>query len=199
MAATFLLIRHAEHELLGRVLTGRLPGVTLSETGWRQAERLARHLAQAGLTALQSSPAERTMQTAAPIAAASGLRCVPTEALDEIDFGAWTGKSFEDLAADPRWRAWNDERGRARAPGGEFMGRVQARILGHLEDMAAAEPDGRIAMVSHGDVIKAAVLGLIGAPLDAIATIEIEPAGITTLVVGDWGGKVLGLNARALP
>jgi len=199
MAATFLLIRHAEHELLGRVLTGRMPGVALGERGRRQAGLLASRLAASGLTAVQSSPLERAMQTAAPIAAASGLNCDPAEALTEIDFGAWTGKSFTELTADPRWRAWNAERGRAVTPGGESMLQVQSRILGHLKAMSTAEPAGRIALVSHGDVIKAAVLGIMGASLDAFAAIEIEPASITTLVLGDWGGKVVGLNERVGP
>ena len=43
--------------------------------------------------------------------------------------------------------------------------------------------------MSHGDVIKAALLYHLGLPLDAYGRFEIEPASISTLVVGDWGAE----------
>ena len=70
---TFHLIRHGAHDLLGRVLTGRMPGVALNEAGRAQAAGLAAALAGGGIAAVVSSPLQRARETAAPIAARLGL------------------------------------------------------------------------------------------------------------------------------
>lgn len=196
MATTFLFVRHAAHDLLGKVLTGRMPGVTLGAAGLAQAAALGRRLRAVDIAAVQSSPRERAQQTARPIAAALGLTCETVPALDEIDFGAWTGKAFDDLDPDPHWRTWNAERATARAPGGESMREAQARVSAHLERLRARRPGRRIVLVSHGDVIKAALLHALGCSLDAIARIEIAPASVSTVVLGDRGGTIIGLNER---
>jgi len=51
-----------------------------------------------------------------------------------------------------------------------------------------------VVLVSHADVIKAALLYHLGLPLDAHARFDVDPASISTLAVGDWGAKVIRLN-----
>ena len=68
------LVRHGQVENPRRVLYGRLPGYHLSARGQAQAELLAGHFAGARLAAVLASPLERAQQTAAPIAAAHGLK-----------------------------------------------------------------------------------------------------------------------------
>lgn len=196
MATTFLLVRHADHELLGKVLAGRMAGVSLSAAGRQQAEKLARHFGQSGIAMVQSSPRQRALETARPIAAAAGLPCETAAALDEIDFGTWTGKRFDELTADARWKAWNEARGASRAPDGENMREVQGRIMAHLERLSAAHAGDQLVLVSHGDVIKAAIFHVVGAPLDAINRLEVAPASVSTIVLGSWGGKVVAVNER---
>lgn len=193
---TIHLVRHATHDLLDRVLTGRMPQVNLADQGRLQADKLAQHFRSREITAVQSSPRERAMQTAQPIAWEAGLVCETVPALEEIQIGEWTGQTFVALANDARWRAWNASRSAARAPGGESMGEVQARLMDHLYAMQAADPEGRIVMVSHADVIKAALLHVIGASLDAYGRLEIAPASISTIVIGPWGAKVLSMNEQ---
>jgi probable phosphoglycerate mutase len=194
VTTTFFLVRHAAHALLGRTLVGRMSGIVLGEPGLQQARAVALRLAAAGLDAVQTSPRERAVETAEPIAASAGLRLEVAAAIDEIDVGAWTGRSFDELRGDPRWTAWNTARSVTCAPGGESMLNVQARVVGHLDQLRAAYPDGRVAMVSHGDVIKAAVLYYLGLPVDAVARVEVGPASVSTLCVGDWGARLLSLN-----
>lgn len=196
MTTTFYLVRHAAHGLLERVLTGRMPQVHLAELGHAQARRLALHFAKINLSVVQTSPRERAEETARPIAQASNRPCETVAALDEIDIGDWTGKSFAELAGDPQWRQWNQARGSARAPGGESMGEVQRRIMDHLHQMCLAHPGGRVVVVSHADVIKAALLQVLHAPLDAFGSFDIAPASISTLLLGDWGGRIVALNER---
>src|SRR5947209_5293774 len=116
---TFFLVRHAEHSLLHQVLVGRMAGVRLSSTGYARARALAECLKGQGLTAVQSSPRERACETAALIAREAAIPFELAPALDEIDYGEWTGRSFASLADDSGWIGWNAERGRIRPPGGE--------------------------------------------------------------------------------
>jgi probable phosphoglycerate mutase len=188
------LVRHGSHDRLGRILCGRMSGVTLSERGEAEARAVAERLAHEDLAALYSSPMERTLQTAAAVAQATGLPAQTDDDLTEVDYGGWTGARFEDLAADDRWGGWNAERGPSRAPGGETLAEVQARMRRFLERIRARHPDQRIAVVSHGDPIRSILIDALGAPLAAIDRLEISPASVSVLVAGDWGSKIFSLN-----
>src|SRR3546814_17981479 len=78
-------------------------------------------------------------------------------ALDEIDFGEWSGRAFESLKDLDDWRRWNETRGQSRPPGGERIIEVQSRIADHFDEMRRTMPEGTVVMVSHADVIRAAV------------------------------------------
>lgn len=198
MTATILLIRHAAHSHLGRVLSGRLPGIELSPEGREQAQRLARTLRQVELAAVHASPVQRARETAQAIAAGrDGLPVEQHPALDELDFGDWTGCTFSDLAGDPRWRRWNEARAAGVAPGGESMAAAQRRAWDHVGAAAAAHPGRTLAMVSHCDLIRAVIVQILGLPLDAIFRFEIDPASVSRVAVGPWGAKVLSLNEGA--
>jgi broad specificity phosphatase PhoE len=194
VTTTFHLVRHAAHERVGSTLCGRMPGVRLGAVGREQAARLARRFANENIAAVQSSPLERAQETAQPIAEALGHEVERAEASLEIDFGSWSGRSFEELANDPGWGAWNAARAVNRPPGGESMLEAQARFVSHLERMRAKHSGGAVVLVSHSDVIKAGLLYHLGLPIDGYQRIEIEPASISTLAIGDWGSKVIRLN-----
>ena len=191
----FHLVRHAEHGLLGRVLTGRMPGVPLNERGREQAVWLARHFASRAVAAVVSSPLQRAQETAAPIAAALGLEVATDAGLDEIDFGGWTGMTFEALQGAPGWQAWNQFRGTAPTPGGETMVEALGRALRCLARWREAVPDGEVVLVSHQDVLKAVLAYSLGAPLDLMQRMELGAGSCSALrVFGDGGGQVEGIN-----
>lgn len=193
-----LFLRHGHHDRLGRILCGRMPGVSLSETGRAEARAVAETLARrfAGETVrVLSSPQPRTRETAAPLAAALGAEAGIAPDLDEIAYGDWTGKPFAELEGDPAWTAWNTQRGSARPPGGESMAEVQTRV-GGLLDRLAAEAGPPVLLVSHGDPIRAALLGVLGLPLDACDRIVVAPASCSELELWPGGGRVVSLNER---
>jgi broad specificity phosphatase PhoE len=173
-------------------LSGRTPGLGLSAEGAAQAERLGARLSAERLDRVQASPLDRTMQTARAIA--GDLPVEQVAALNEVDFGDWTGRTFDDLAGDPQWDGWNRARGSASAPGGETMVAAQARIVTHLESLARDHDGESIAVVTHCDMIRAAVAWVLGLPLDHLLRFDIDPASVTRITLGDWGGRVLGLN-----
>lgn len=194
MTTTAFLVRHGAHDRLGKVLCGRMDGVSLSDKGRREAEGLAERLKPEGLSAVYSSPLARTLETARPIARAAGLETIPESDLLEIDFGAWTGRPFDALETDPGWQVWNAQRAHARPPGGESLLEVQARLARWLERVRAQHPGQRIAAVTHSDVIKAVVALVLGSSLDQHDRLEISPGSVSVLALGDWGLKLLSLN-----
>jgi broad specificity phosphatase PhoE len=193
---TIHLVRHAVHPLVNRVLVGRTGGIQLGKEGREQAEALAQRLAGDEIGAVQSSPQQRALETAALIAAPLGLVVDIVPELDEVDFGQWAGCSFEELNRDRRWAAWNSERGTARPPGGETMLELQKRILGHLDRLEAEKPKEKLVLVSHAEVIRAALLHFLGIALDSFARVEIAPASISTLLLNGSGAQVIGCNDR---
>ncbi|TIL68204.1 histidine phosphatase family protein [Mesorhizobium sp.] len=198
MTTTFFLIRHAAHDNVGDYLAGRMAGVCLGETGRAQASRLASHMAPRPLAAICCSPRERTMETAKPIAIACNREKITIrQELDEIDFGAWSGKTFEELSQDADWLTWNSQRQQARTPGGETMLEVQQRVVSLMQQLRKPYQNQSVALVSHADVIKAAVCKVLGLPLGDCFRFDIDPASITTVVSGDWGSKLIRLNEAA--
>ncbi|MDK1490812.1 histidine phosphatase family protein [Sinorhizobium sp. 7-81] len=196
MTTTFLLVRHAAHDRVGNFLAGRTSDVPLGHAGRAQAERLAARLAGEDIAAIYASPRRRTQETAAAIAAASAIAEVKTaDALDEVDFGSWSGKTFEVLNTDPLWQQWNCRRSLVRTPGGETMLDVQHRVMAFVETLAARERDKKIALVSHADVIKALICHVLGLSVDAWSRLEVGPASVSAVAAGDWGAKVLTVNA----
>lgn len=194
LTVSIFLIRHAAHEHLGRTLSGRLPDLPLSDAGAHQARRLAMRLAGLRFAAIHSSPVQRARETAAQIAAGRSLQPETVDALDEIDFGAWTGKSFAELEHEPGWSDWNSERGSARAADGETMAQAQSRIVGHIEQLAVRHEGSAVALVSHCDLIRAALARYLQLPLDHMLTFDVDPASVSRIAVGDWGGRVLSIN-----
>jgi broad specificity phosphatase PhoE len=197
LAATILLVRHAVHTQFNQRLSGRTAGVPLSDAGREQARALATYLSQDGIARVECSPLDRTRETAATLAEVTGAPLVEHEALLEIDMGDWTGRALDSFGDDPAWHAWNEQRGTARIPGGESMGQAQERIVGHVQQVAAAHAGSTIALVSHSDMIRAALAWALGLGLDNLLRFDIDPASVSRLVVGEWGARVLSINERA--
>jgi broad specificity phosphatase PhoE len=195
VTATIFLLRHAAHDNVGGYLAGRMAGINLGPDGLAQADRLGERMRAERFDALYASPRERTQQTAAAVAKARGGMAVETvEALDEVDFGTWSGSTFDELNTLPDWRHWNERRSMATTPAGDTMLAVQQRAVGFIRPFAAGQEDSRIALVSHADVIRALVAHVLGLPVDSWQRFDISPASITTMVIGPWGGKLLTIN-----
>ncbi|MCD2325288.1 histidine phosphatase family protein [Sphingomonas sp. IC-56] len=194
MTATISLIRHASHAHLGKILSGRMPGIGLSPAGQSEAELLADHLRLHEFVAIHSSPVQRARETAAAIAAGRSLEVEIAEPLNEIDFGDWTGRAFEALSDDPDWHHWNEQRAVATPPRGESMAAAQARVFAYLQRLAHDHPGENVAVVTHCDIIRAALAQVLGLSLDAFHRFDVDPASVSRIAMGDWGARVLSIN-----
>jgi broad specificity phosphatase PhoE len=176
---TVHLLRHGRHADVGCRLTGRGQDGGLTAAGEAEVRQSAERLAGAPPTAIFASPRRRTLETAALLGSRFGLTVTIADALDEIDFGDWTGRSFEELDRDPRWTEWNTRRGSARCPGGESQAEAQARALAFAFEAASAEE--RPLLVTHCDIVRALVCWSQRRPLDDIHSVSCEPASLTEL------------------
>ena len=192
-----LLIRHGENEYVkkGR-LAGRMPGVHLNDKGRAQAQALAEALANLPVKAVYSSPMERTMETAEPLAGIHKLEVVPRDGLLEVDYGEWQDKTLKQLARRKLWKTVQSAPAHMRFPGGESFGEAQLRIAEELTGLARShKKKDVIACVGHSDMIKLAVAYFLGLPLDLFQRLIVQPASITTLHLSpDQGARLINLN-----
>jgi len=190
----FLLIRHATTDTVGKRLSGRAAGVHLNEMGKTQALTLAQRLTNTSIAAIYSSPLERAIETAAPIATTHQLETIVCNDFLEIDFGAWTNCSFEELQHQKQFQLFNSFRSATRIPSGELMLEAQARIVAGMQQLCIQHPNETVAIVSHADLIKAAITYYAGIHLDLFQRIEISPASVSIVEVYEETARIMLVN-----
>jgi broad specificity phosphatase PhoE len=180
-----VLVRHATCAQMGRVLLGRSVDSPLDERGEGQARVVAKRLLAFPDLVVESSPRRRARHTAGIIASQSDTVVRIAPEMDEVDFGSWSGQSFEELAGDPQWQRWNKYRGVSRTPAGECIRDVQTRALAHFRKLEHTFGDRTIAIVTHAEVIRSVMLLALPAPIDEYHRFEIGPASLTWLTFKD--------------
>lgn len=197
LSMILLLVRHGLTSVTGQKLTGRLPGFGLSEEGRSQARASAERLSSVPVQAVYSSPMERCVQTAEIIASAHGKSVETVEALSEIDYGKWQGKSFKTLYKNPGWKKLRARPADFRFPGGETLRNAQTRGVQGVEELRARHPedkDGAVIACSHSDMVRLLVAAYLGLGIDLYDRINIAPGSITAIAVGDGTPALLSLN-----
>lgn len=191
-----LFVRHGQTPTTGASLPGRAPGLHLAEAGVAQADAAAARIGALGsVSAVYSSPMERTRETAAPIARACKLRVRKAPGLIECDFGDWTGRKLAQLRKRREWRTVQRYPSGFRFPGGESFAEMQSRAVDTVHDLVAAHPGQTIVAVSHADVIKAIVAAATGTHLDLFQRIVVSPCSITAVLYTSEGPIVLTVNS----
>ena len=187
--ATVVLVRHGRSTAnTAGVLAGRLPGVRLDERGEEQVAHLAERLEGVRLATVLTSPLERCRATAE--AAISKVVPAPTPveepALLECHYGAWQGRSIEELAKEELWRTVQAHPSAARFPDGESLVEMSSRVV-----RAVREHDARVEaehgpgavwlLVSHGDPLKAVLADALGMHLDLFQRLVVDPASASVV------------------
>ncbi len=194
---TFYLIRHGENDYIGKGhrLAGWLPGVHLNDRGRAQATALAQYFSKVRLRGIYSSPLERTMETAEPIAKAKGLPVEKREGLGEIGYGRWEGQTLKTLSKRKLWPMIQNTPSLARFPDGESFVEAQNRVVSEIENLRSIHksPKASIACVSHADVIKLIIAHYLGLPLDLFQRIVVMPASVSILQI-DQTPRLIVLN-----
>ncbi len=194
-----LLIRHGENDYIktGK-MAGRIPGVHLNERGREQAEALGRVLSDVPIKAIYSSPLERALETAEPIARVHKLMIQVEAGLLESDVGKWQGRPWKSIRLLKVWKIVQRSPSRFRFPEGESFPEMQTRVVSALERIVKKhhKPQEIIACVFHADPIKLAVTHFIGLPLDHFQRLGCDTGSVTVLGVHEMGASLLKLNQR---
>jgi broad specificity phosphatase PhoE len=155
--AEVLLVRHGETDWNRENRFQGHADPPLNELGREQAAELATLLAGEELAAVYSSPLQRAFETARVVAEPHGLAAAPVEGLKEVDVGSWQALTRGEIEQrfPEQFRRWLDhERGWDDGESYEEMG---ARVVAALEELAARHEGERIAAVTHGGPIRAAL------------------------------------------
>ncbi|MEO7125699.1 MAG: MSMEG_4193 family putative phosphomutase [Nakamurella sp.] len=207
--STVILVRHGRSIANGQhVLAGRTPGVGLDPAGVAQAAMLVERLANCTISAIVSSPLERCRATVEPLAKARTLPVTIDDRLNEVDYGAWTGRGLAELRDEPAWRTVQEHPSAMVFPQGEALAAVSARAVAAAREHAAANTNGAVLLCSHGDVLGAILADALGMHLDQFQRLVISPASVSVirytstrcfvLRLGDTG-TLSGIGAEQAP
>jgi broad specificity phosphatase PhoE len=194
-----LLIRHGQTDWnRDRRIMGRKP-VPLNKTGRAEARALAKALKGVPIDAIYTSPVLRAVETAGHLrnGRRTAIRRAPEMA--EIDYGHWIGKTFEEVIPEKAFRVYHKTPRKARAPGGEPMREVFGRTVAFIEKLRKRHKKGRIAVVSHADVIKTVLVHYLGMDYDHLLKLRIDNASISLLWFYKERVRVMAVNALPAP
>ena len=197
--AKIVLLRHAHSTANSAgILSGQLSGVSLSKDGTRQAHELSERIGATVFDSIRVSPMQRCEETISPWLASKYSRGVNDYQLDdgiiEMNYGSWSGRKLSSLRREPLWKLIQSKPSKVKFPEGERFTAMQKRALVSVREAAASKKNGIHLLVSHGDVIKAVVAGLIDLKLDNFQSLVIDPASITILDVDAHSARLIMFN-----
>ncbi len=198
MGVDLVIVRHGRTAWNREVrFRGRMD-LPLDEVGLQQAEAAARAVFARwpALSAIYSSPLQRAVQTATPIATRYGLPVQPHAALLDVDYGEWTGRTPEEVAAsDPeRFRLWLSAPHALTFPGGDSLPRLQERLRRLLDELEQRHAGQTVALVSHQLVNRVLLATLLDLPLAFYARLGQDNACVNLARYQAGVGEVLLLN-----
>ena len=192
------LIRHGEVEAAyQRVFGGRID-MNLSPRGHDQAAALAKWLGKQSFQAVYASPMKRVQQTLAPFSQNHGWsgRVTVMDGLREIDFGDWTGLTWEAVkekfgVSAFQWLTELERGGIANAENGQAY---RQRIQPCVKEILQKHPSQNVAVFCHGGVIRMILSILLEIPLPRMAGFEIDYASVTNIAILPHKTEVQFLN-----
>jgi len=195
--AFFYFLRHGEAAWNAE---GRLCGSTdvpLSDAGRRQAQLLARRLQPIPVEALYSSPLSRALESARLIGEVIGHGPVVDHRLAELNYGAWEGRTFEEIKrADPAiYNAWDADPATLAPPEGESGVHLIERVTPFLAEVAQRHASGNVVVVCHKTVCRLLACHMMGVPLrEYRRRITMENAALNIFETREGKWRVVALN-----
>jgi len=175
---SIIFLRHGQAKNnIERILTGRTPGVPLTETGIIQAEKAAKFLEHMNISAIYSSPIERAKHTAEIVGKHNSIDVTIDDRLIELDMGKFTGVPYDEIFTSHGnvfMKFYNGELEIAHN-GVETFSEVKKRILGIVDHVIENHPNENVVLVTHMDPIKAMLS----------TVVELTPTNLFELVIAN--------------
>jgi len=193
-SATLVLMRHGETAWNRQArLMGDLD-IPLTPEGRAQCDDAARMLEAFAIDRIVASPLVRAAESARIVAAHLGIAVTSDARLIEVRFGEWQGKTYEEVASDPRYHAYAADPVTHPTPGGETVASVQRRGLEGLKSLRAGEC---VLFVTHGDIIRTLLCHFLATPLSEYRRIRTDNCGLSAIAVGRGAPEVKFVNVLA--
>ncbi|HHY35778.1 MAG TPA: histidine phosphatase family protein [Firmicutes bacterium] len=192
---TYYLIRHGETKAnQGGIIQGHMD-VPLAEIGKKEAELVGKALSVIRLDAVYSSDLSRARETAQAIVRYQKCKLILDSRLRELHCGEMQGLT---LAASRErfpefFQAFQRDPLRTKRPGGESLLDLYERSCRALEEIYRNYPEGNVAIVSHGGVIKCLMAYAAGQEVDPASPV-VANASISVISRDDKGWHVLKVN-----
>lgn len=191
------ILRHGVPEG-GRRYRGHGVDDPLSELGWRQMWAAVRDAGP--WDAIISSPMARCRPFAEALAEHSGLSVAVDERLREVGFGAWEGKTADEVRAADRdaIRRFYADPVSARPQGAEPLDRFRERVTAALADILEVHADRHVLIVAHAGVMRAVVCWMLDVPLVRMYHLDIANAALLHIRTKRERPPQIVLNGPAL-
>lgn len=192
-----LLVRHGHVEGIKPERFRGRADLALTGRGLAEAQAVARRIASAWRPVkIYTSPMQRCVETGRTIARACGIEAEVIDHLNDIDYGAWQFRSYEEIEkADPElFAAWFATPHLVRFPNGESLQDMVARTADALRLVLNRHVDGTVVLVGHTSVNRALLVQLLDQPLSAYWRVGQAPCCINEVDVVEGRIVVARIN-----
>jgi broad specificity phosphatase PhoE len=143
-----------------------------------------------------ASPMKRCLQSAERIARVCNTSCEVIAVLNDIDYGAWQNKTFDEIADTypEQFHTWFTAPDLMRFPDGEALQDVTVRAGDALRFILSHHQEQTVVLVSHSSILRTLILSVLGQPLSAYWRTEITPCGVSQIEVGDANSHMTSVN-----
>jgi alpha-ribazole phosphatase len=185
------LIRHPEPAQSVRGVCYGSLDVPLSAMGMRQADEIAQALESQHFDMICSSPSQRCMHTASKIAWGRPCAVQPIDAIRELHFGAFEGRSYAEIAAhDPElYCNWMERPTETQFPSGETFSQMSERVIGMTHTLLAQHEGRSIVFITHGGPIRVIIADALGLPMRNIFRIGQRHGAVNRILY--WKGSAV--------
>ena len=192
-----IFLRHGQAKNnIERILTGRTPGIPLTEKGIEQAEKAAKFLEHMNISAIYSSPIERAKHTAEIVGKHNSLDVIIDDRLIELDMGKFTGVPYDEIFSSHGnvfMKFYNGELEIAHN-GVETFSEVKKRVLGIVDHVIENHPDQNVVLVTHMDPIKAMLSTIVDLTPENLFELIIANASLNIFREHKHKFSISGLN-----
>ncbi len=185
--AKLYLIRHGETDYNNALRFQGQTDIPLNQKGIEQAEKAAGFFRDIPLQAIYTSTLIRAKTTAEIIAGVKGMDVQETDALREMSFGIWENMNSKDIQKKyaKEWKDFFASPARTTIPQGESMSDVQKRAYPTVQEILDKYPEGDVAFVAHGGIIRVLICTMLGLDLNRAWHLHVGNASITCFYY--WG------------
>ena len=179
-----------------RILSGRTPGVPLTDKGITQAQQTAELLEHMNISAIYSSPIQRAKHTAEIVVKHNSIDVTIDDRLIELDMGKFTNVPYDEIFSSHGnvFMKFYDGELEIAHNGVETFADVKKRVASIVEEVIEKHPDENVVLVTHMDPIKAMLSTIVDLSPTNLFELIIANASLNLFREKDGKFSLSGIN-----